>query len=64
MTEAEIAIRQALHVLEVQRGNGVINPPELRNILESGLPNVPVRVLRRAAVQGEDLLGLDDIDGR
>lgn len=64
MTEAEMAIRQALHELSMQRGNGVINLPVLQGILESGLPTVPVRVLRRPAVMGADLLGLDDIDGR
>lgn len=64
MTEADMAIRRALHELAMQRGNGVINLPVLQGILEAGLPTVPVRVLRRPAVQGEDLLGLDDIDGR
>lgn len=66
MTEAEMAIRNALHELDVQKGNGVINLPVLRRILEAGLVPEPVhvRTVRRPAAQGADLLGLDDIDGR
>lgn len=64
MTEAEIAIRNALHELTVQRGNGVFNIPALRAILEAGLTVEPERVVKRQAHQASDLLGLDDIDGR
>lgn len=64
MSEAEEAIRRALHELQVQRGNGVFNLPALAAILEAGLPAVPERLVRRPAVQSNDLLGLDDIDGR
>lgn len=64
MTEAEIAIRNALHELQIQRGNGVINLPALQRILEAGLDVEPARVLRRPVLQGAELLGLEDIDGR
>lgn len=59
-----MAIRKALHELDVQRGNGVFNIPALRRILEQGVPREPERVVRRPVAQGTDLLGLDDIDGR
>lgn len=64
MTEAEMAIRNALHELELMKGNGIFNLPALRRILQEGLPVEPERVVRRQAAQGVDLLGLDDIDGR
>jgi hypothetical protein len=38
-TEAQRAIRQALYELKLQQGNGVINLPMLRRILEAGLAN-------------------------
>lgn len=65
MTEAEMAIRKALHEMDLQKGNGIFNLPALRQILERGLvPDpAPVRVVRRAAVQGAELLGLDDTGG-
>lgn len=64
ITEPERAIRQALHELQVQRGNGIFDIPALRRILESGLTVEPERVVKRATHQASDLLGLDDIDGR
>ena len=39
-TEAQMAIRRALHELQIQRGNGVFDLPALRRILESGLVEV------------------------
>lgn len=63
MTEAEIAIRNALHELDLQKGNGVFNIPVLRRILEGGLVVEPVRVVRRPAVHGDELRGLDDNGG-
>lgn len=62
-TEAEMAIRQALHELDLQRGNGVFNIPVLRRILEQGVHREPERVVRRPAAQASDLLGLDDTGG-
>ena|GEM_PF-6976722 len=63
MTDAEMAIRNALHELDLQRGNGVFNLPALRTILEAGLRVEPVRVINRAALIGAGLLDLDDIGG-
>lgn len=63
MTEAEIAIRNALQELDVQRGAGVFNVPALRRILESGIKAEPVRVINRAALIGAGLLNLDDLGG-
>ncbi|MCO4257384.1 hypothetical protein [Pseudarthrobacter cellobiosi] len=62
-TEAEMAIRQALHELDVQRGNGVFNIPVLRRILEQGMHHEPERLVRRPVSQASDLLGLDDTGG-
>jgi hypothetical protein len=36
MCEAERQLRKALHELDVQRGNGVIDLPKLRGILAAG----------------------------
>jgi hypothetical protein len=36
-TEAQDAIRRALHELQIQRGNGIFDLPTLKRILESGL---------------------------
>lgn len=63
MTEAEMAIRKALQELDVQKGNGIINLPELRRILQAGLPVVPERVVKRDSAQGAGLLDLDDVGG-
>lgn len=63
-TDAEIAIRQALHELEVQRGSGIFNIPALIRILESGVRVEPVRVINRSAMIGTGLLSLDDLGGR
>lgn len=63
MTEAEIAIRNALHELDLQRGAGVFNIPALRTILEAGIRAEPVRLINRAAMIGTGLLDLDDIGG-
>ena len=62
-TEAEMAIRQALYELDLQRGAGVFNIPALRRILEAGVPREPERVVRRPVAQASDLLGLDDTGG-
>lgn len=64
MTEAEIAIRNALHELEVQKGNGIFNIPALRRILQEGLTVEPERTVRRPVLTASDLLELSDIDGR
>lgn len=63
MTEAEMAIRKALQELDVQKGNGIINLPELRRILQAGLPVTPERVVKRDSAQGAGLLDLDDVGG-
>jgi len=63
MTDAEMAIKQALHELELQKGNGVFNLPVLRRILEGGLVVEPERVVRRPATQSTGLLDLDDNGG-
>ena len=63
MTDAEMAIRNALHELDLQRGNGVFNLPVLRRILETGLRVEPVRVVRRLDTQATGLLDLDDNGG-
>lgn len=64
ITEPERAIRQALHELTIQRGNGIFDIPALRRILESGLTVEPERVVKRPVMTAADLLELSDIDGR
>lgn len=63
MTEAEIAIRNALHELEVQKGNGIFNIPALRRILQEGLTVEPDRVVKRPIAQASELLNLDETGG-
>lgn len=68
MTESEMAIKKALHELEVQRGNGVFDIPALRRILETGLVTVidrtgTDRTVKRPVAQATELLDLDDNGG-